>query len=220
MISEMTESKKHQPLYCLVDYVHWIWSYLFRSHLYVSYITLIWEKATFQAIQDAGFTVPCIWNYNQKFCEPCLDLWWCDILSLESTCKLAKNILAKFMSTVFYPSLSHLFSDIKWGLVNQPWAHFWWKCLSFVALKPSLDCVKCLLNRIKVRRVQRKVDELGPYIGDELYWIAQSIEIHYHILLWQCSKFHHHGGLHSYPSQQHFSGQDKDSSLGPAESTE
>ena len=40
MISEMTESIKHQPLYHLVGCAHWVWSCLFCSCLYISYITL------------------------------------------------------------------------------------------------------------------------------------------------------------------------------------
>ena len=37
--SEITESIKRQPLYCLVGCVHWVWYYLFCSCLYISYIT-------------------------------------------------------------------------------------------------------------------------------------------------------------------------------------
>ena len=46
MISEMTESKKCQPLYRFVDGLRWVWTCLFCICLYISYInTLYWDKA-------------------------------------------------------------------------------------------------------------------------------------------------------------------------------
>ena len=39
MISGITESKKRQPLYRLVDCIRWFWSCLFCIYLYIFYIT-------------------------------------------------------------------------------------------------------------------------------------------------------------------------------------
>jgi hypothetical protein len=97
----------------------------------------------------------------------------------------------KLVSTVLNPSLSHLRSDWRWGLMYQPWANFWINSLSLMSPKPCLNCVKGLLNRIEIWWIGRQVDELGTWIWVRKNPILSQKET-YHILQQWCGVFLHH----------------------------
>ena len=93
------------------------------------------------------------WLLQKPVCS-CLFVTFCH--AIESAICKSIYLEHKLVSTVLNPSLSHLRSDWRQGLMYQPWVNIQIDSLSLMSLKPCLNCVKRLLNWIEIWWIGRQ----------------------------------------------------------------